>query len=1798
MELGAHALRRYAALRRSVDALRASQLDAALFGLLLSAESARDELREFEAQRSALLRLSQTGHLVRRLQRLHGALDAALAVMEDDEPVELSEWEKPLQDEREERVRRYRELLELWEADEELLREEIETEAQQEQALVLLKAGLDGFGSDVMSPQEEEVIKRAFRMVAEQANAVVVTNPEWLATPFEFGGTFGLSRWGNDLYEPEDANPEQFTAEASLWSKLNHPHIAKFLGACHVRARGFVAHEKVRSLAEYVSNVADRGIVWRRLYEVGLGLQYLHERGLACTKLDVDSVFCAQMEDKALLLGANLIEMDQSSPEKKADESTRARFVTANIHALALLILNIFHEMSPLARMHMQTQRGKNREDKSTVGVIDSGSEFDTFPEDRPESISEDEWTVVQDLHSTTLDSPGGVLHAIKKMRELGNVDGRRGWIDESGILESHSDLSASIEDVGQIEIPALRMSIERSLSRCGELVVMDPLAVSIQLRLDDIYNQIENRVQSGTAVAESLEVTARFSSVVVKFYRFLQQAYNSNASSQLGMSRRVPSTVFGLHMEIDRLIKAENLASIKQVHAWQPEWFETVASQRKASSSKSPGSSLSSKMPIREDEEEVSAYAEFEATCRDISESTSLSVQDPRLTASLSNLGKLPKWFVPPYEVDFQSYDAFSQGSFGSVHHGKWFDTRVVVKQVFMDSVTHSDVRAQFLREADIWFMLNHVNVVKMYGGCHVGQPFFICEYASGGDLDSFLNHKGRDPYLIWYTLLNAALGLQYLHDTGVVHGDLKGNNILVGSDGAAKLADFGLSVLKRSGSSNETGGAVGAYRWKAPECIPTSKTPGKFATCASDVYSFAMCIIEVVGGEFPWGSVPDAVVSFYAKKGRLPPRPKEMEDSEWKLIERMCCLDPTQRETIDAVVVHLSALIEKMDLARFSLPAEERLASRSFQNQVVSRGGALFGVLSLVKSNNEALARYAAKHLSTIHLNRGARSEKREIEEIVKLLISTGSVGRHWAADALTTLTSNNVANRLLIAEAGAVEPLISLLSSGSNNGKLYAISALSNLAIEKHSRKQIGRAIPAFVEFTRNGDESQQERAATAIWHLCIEPENQTAAADAGAIDALTDLLKSGNDSSKAKAAGAIWNMAANEQNKAIIAGAGAIVLLTNLVRNGTPAQKGNAMSALCNLALREENIDLVAQGNFVSTLTELLQDENEWMKQTSSNLLFLILLEPRWRVPEEGSGTISPLIKLLDDQNGMTKANALSALCALAMDEKCTKLVRDAVGFEPMNKLILWLQDTDCGPHEFVASNLIEIIKGGAVSSFVDAGGLEAAVDVFRANDARGRESAATIVVYAGVLNPTYIDKAISAGVLDDFVSILRSDGDPLKDLCLPFLIGVVANPTYREAKVFADVIGPLVNIIRDGNEMEQCAAIQVLGMLASIQSHCEAITATGVVSALVALIKEESDLMREAVSMALWNLSVNPANKKVIPDSGGIDLIVEMVQNGTEGQKLNALGILANLAVERENQSSIAAAGGIELIVDLLETGNDPQKSFAALAVLFLAANAANQARIVTAGAIPLLVSLISSGSDEQSIRAIGALGNLAASQDNRGLMVGAGAIPVVLVAIKTGNNFQSGHAAYALGNLALDKNSNKLIEEAGGIPLLAQLAKDGDDFQKGRAVFALWKLAYRNESDSSVIKSTGGIGTLLELAQCSDLIQKQGAVGALAHIDTTPDEIAIAANNCAVLLTDLLKGTDEVKEMALESLLFIFSRDPGRARKSIFATNGESALSELAQSKSSRVNILASKLLLEIQEHAAKDGDL
>jgi serine/threonine protein kinase len=111
---------------------------------------------------------------------------------------------------------------------------------------------------------------------------------------------------------------------------------------------------------------------------------------------------------------------------------------------------------------------------------------------------------------------------------------------------------------------------------------------------------------------------------------------------------------------------------------------------------------------------------------------------------------------------------------------------------------------------------------------------------------------------------------GLQYLHDQGVIHRDIKGANILTTKDGTVKLADFGVSTSTLAGPDKEAQ-VVGTPYWMAPEIIQLSG-----ATSASDIWSVGCTVIELLQGKPPYHNLAAMPALFAIVNDDHPPLPE----------------------------------------------------------------------------------------------------------------------------------------------------------------------------------------------------------------------------------------------------------------------------------------------------------------------------------------------------------------------------------------------------------------------------------------------------------------------------------------------------------------------------------------------------------------------------------------------------------------------------------------------------------------------------------------------------------------------------------------------------------------------------------------------------------------------------------------------------------------------------------------------------------------------------------------------------------
>lgn len=178
-------------------------------------------------------------------------------------------------------------------------------------------------------------------------------------------------------------------------------------------------------------------------------------------------------------------------------------------------------------------------------------------------------------------------------------------------------------------------------------------------------------------------------------------------------------------------------------------------------------------------------------------------------------------------------------------------------------------------------------------------GKVGVVTRYMEGGTLRSFIQRRRGQPLALAKILRLAqdiALGLEGLHGAGIIHRDLKSENVLLDAQGSAVLCDFGLS--RPQGEGCDMTNEVGTYRWMAPEAFADTQWT---VTHKSDIYSFGMILWELASLSLPFEGLNNMAAAIaVGMKGERPPIPGHCDTRLRNLIQRCWDSNPDHRPDV----------------------------------------------------------------------------------------------------------------------------------------------------------------------------------------------------------------------------------------------------------------------------------------------------------------------------------------------------------------------------------------------------------------------------------------------------------------------------------------------------------------------------------------------------------------------------------------------------------------------------------------------------------------------------------------------------------------------------------------------------------------------------------------------------------------------------------------------------------------------------------------------------------------------------------
>jgi serine/threonine-protein kinase len=263
-------------------------------------------------------------------------------------------------------------------------------------------------------------------------------------------------------------------------------------------------------------------------------------------------------------------------------------------------------------------------------------------------------------------------------------------------------------------------------------------------------------------------------------------------------------------------------------------------------------------------------------------------------------------------YEIERE----IGRGGMGIVYLARdvRLDRRVAIKTLPEHLASDPLVRERFLREARTAGALSHQNIVPIHRADELaGHVFFVMGFVDGESMAQRIRNRGRlGPLEVVRELHDVASALSYAHDRGVVHRDVKTENILIdASTGRAMVTDFGIARLAESTPLTSTGQLLGTVYYLSPEQVSGDKIDGR-----SDIYSLGVVGYFALSGRFPFDAdLASAVLIAHVTKvpppllSAVPDVPRELAN----IIDKCLAKDPAARFRDCREMAEMLAAVER---------------------------------------------------------------------------------------------------------------------------------------------------------------------------------------------------------------------------------------------------------------------------------------------------------------------------------------------------------------------------------------------------------------------------------------------------------------------------------------------------------------------------------------------------------------------------------------------------------------------------------------------------------------------------------------------------------------------------------------------------------------------------------------------------------------------------------------------------------------------------------------------------------------------
>lgn len=256
-----------------------------------------------------------------------------------------------------------------------------------------------------------------------------------------------------------------------------------------------------------------------------------------------------------------------------------------------------------------------------------------------------------------------------------------------------------------------------------------------------------------------------------------------------------------------------------------------------------------------------------------------------------------------------------------------------VAIKMLRTEHAHDTDFLQRFRKEAQSVAAMQHPHIVAVHDvGEHKGRPYIVMEYVDGETLHDRIERSGALPIAEAVVIARrVAEALVYAHERGIIHRDIKPHNILLGTQGAIKVTDFGIARDVSSVTITQVGALMGSVHYFSPE-----HARGYAVGKPADVYSLGVVLYQMITGKLPFqGESPVGVALMHLQHPLIPPRTlvRTIPQSVENIVMRAL------RKSIDERYASISDMLADLHVCLLPSRMEETPLSWTEDDDMVTR-------------------------------------------------------------------------------------------------------------------------------------------------------------------------------------------------------------------------------------------------------------------------------------------------------------------------------------------------------------------------------------------------------------------------------------------------------------------------------------------------------------------------------------------------------------------------------------------------------------------------------------------------------------------------------------------------------------------------------------------------------------------------------------------------------------------------------------------------------------------------------------------